>query len=156
MTLTITSPSFGEGEPIPGRHTCRGGDHSPPLAWSGAPRDTASYALIVEDPDAPDPAAPKLTWVHWVVYDLPATSDGLPEDAARTGLPEGARTGTTNRRDTGYHGPCPPIGRHRYFHRLYALDGLLGDLGRPDADALRSAMRGHVLAEAALMGTFAA
>lgn len=154
MPLTLTSDTFRHGEPIPARCTCQGDDRSPGLAWRGAPDGTRSYVLIVEDPDAPDPAAPKLTWVHWVLYDLPADCPMLPEGVDPAALPPGTREGITNRHDTGYHGPCPPIGRHRYFHRLYALDTVLGDLGRPTAAALRTAMRGHILAETELMGTY--
>lgn len=139
---------------MPARCTCDGSDQSPVLSWQGAPAGTRSYALLVEDPDAPDPAAPQLTWVHWVVYDLPPTCPGLPPGAGSGGLPRGSREGTNNWRRTGYGGPCPPIGQHRYFHRLYALDTMLGDLRQPTADQLRAAMRGHALAEAELVGTY--
>jgi Raf kinase inhibitor-like YbhB/YbcL family protein len=127
---------------------------SPPLAWAGAPPGTASFALIVDDPDAPDPAAPRMTWIHWIVYNLPATSAGLPEGVARDALPTGTLEGRNDWQRTGYGGPCPPIGRHRYFHRLYALDAMLPDLRHPTRAALDAAMKGHVLAHAELVGTY--
>ncbi len=149
--MNLTSPAFAEGAAIPRRHTCEGQDVAPDLAWNGAPAGTKSFALIVDDPDAPDPAAPKRTWVHWVLYDMPASATGIPEGGK---TPAGARDGKNDWGRGGYGGPCPPIGRHRYFHKLYALDAVLGDLGRPDKAALEQAMRGHVLAEAALIGTY--
>ena len=149
----LTSSAFKDGGPMDRRSTCQGGDHSPPLAWSGAPAGTKSYALIVDDPDAPDPAAPKITWVHWVLYDIPASTNGLPEDGARA-LPAGTREGTNSWDRTGYGGPCPPIGRHRYFHKLYALDAVLPDLKNPDKAALEAAMKNHMLAETQVIGTY--
>ena len=154
MTLSITSPSFAEGGEIPTTFTCEGKDVSPALSWSGAPAGTKSLALIVDDPDAPDPKAPKMTWVHWVLYDLAPTASGLPEAAAASALPAGTREGTNDWKRTGYGGPCPPTGRHRYFHKLYALDVLLGDLGAPTKAALEKAMRGHIIGQATLMGTY--
>jgi Raf kinase inhibitor-like YbhB/YbcL family protein len=155
MTMTITSPVFTPGGEIPTRYTCEGDDVSPPLAWSTPPSGTQSLALIVDDPDAPDPKAPKMTWVHWVLYDLPATSDGLPEGAAARALPAGARERLNDWKRLGYGGPCPPVGRHRYFHKLYALDRVLPDLGGPSKAALERAMQGHILARAELIGTYA-
>jgi Raf kinase inhibitor-like YbhB/YbcL family protein len=152
MPLTLSSPSFAPQGEIPSRFTCEGDDVSPALSWSGVPAATKSLALVVDDPDAPDPNAPKTTWVHWVVYDLPPDSTGLPE-AAKT-LPPEARDGKNDWKRTGYGGPCPPIGRHRYFHKLYALDTVLGDLGTPTKAALEQAMKGHVLEEAQLVGTY--
>ena len=152
MALTLTSPAFGPGAGIPARYTCEGEDVSPALAWSGVPPGTRSLVLIVDDPDAPDPRAPKTTWVHWVLYDLPPASTGLPEDA-RT-LPAGAREGRNDWKRTGYGGPCPPVGRHRYFHKLYALDVALGDRGTPTKSELERAMQGHVLGRAELVGTY--
>jgi Raf kinase inhibitor-like YbhB/YbcL family protein len=154
MSFTITSTAFGANGAIPARHTCEGDDISPPLAWTGAPAGTKSFALIVDDPDAPDPKAPRMTWVHWVLYDLPATASGLAEDVHPQALPAGTREGVNDWGRTGYGGPCPPIGRHRYFHKLYALDTVLGDLGQPRKAALEKAMKGHVLAEAVLVGTY--
>lgn len=153
MTFTLSSTAFAHGEAIPIRHTCDGDDVSPPLAWSNPPEGTASLVLIVDDPDAPDPAAPKRVWVHWVLYDLPPGSSGLDEGVQR--LPEGTHEGTNDWGRTGYGGPCPPIGRHRYFHTLYALDTVLPDLGRPTKAQVEKAMAGHVLAQAVLIGTYA-
>ncbi len=154
MALTLTSPDFAPGGSIPARFTCQGDDVSPALAWSGVPAGTKSLALIVDDPDAPDPKAPKTTWVHWVLYGLPPTSEGLPAAVGRAALPAGTREGTNDWKRTGYGGPCPPIGRHRYFHKLYALDVVLPDLHEPAKAALEKAMEGHVLARAELVGTY--
>jgi Raf kinase inhibitor-like YbhB/YbcL family protein len=154
MSLTITSTAFAPESAIPLLYTCEGKDLSPPLAWSGAPVGTKSFALIVDDPDAPDPAAPKMTWVHWVLYDIAPTAGGLPEAVQTSGLPSGTREGVNDWDRTGYGGPCPPIGRHRYFHKLYALDIVLPDLRRPNKAALEKAMQGHILAQAVLIGTY--
>jgi Raf kinase inhibitor-like YbhB/YbcL family protein len=152
--LVLRSPAFADGGEIPIRHTCEGADASPALAWSGLPPGTRSLALVVDDPDAPDPKAPRMTWVHWVLYDMPPSAAGLPEAVAREALPAGARQGVNDWKRTGWGGPCPPIGRHRYFFKLYALDATLGDLGAPTKARLEAAMKGHVLAEARLMGTY--
>jgi len=152
MTPTLTSTAFSPHEEIPAKYTCEGDDVSPPLAWSGFPAATRSLVLIVDDPDAPDPAAPKMTYVHWVLYNLPATCNGLAEDMRA--LPPGTLEGVNDWQRTGYGGPCPPIGRHRYFHKLYALDCVLPDLGRPTKLRLEQAMAGHVLAAAELVGTY--
>lgn len=154
MTWTMTSPSFKDNGEIPARHTCEGEDVSPPLAWGPPPSDTESLALIVDDPDAPDPEAPRMTWVHWVLYDLPAKAGELPEAVAASALPEGTREGTNDWKRTGYGGPCPPIGRHRYFFKLYALDVRLGDRGALTKPELEKLMEGHVLDQAQLMGTY--
>ena len=151
MPFALTSPAFPDGGRIPPVHTCEGRDLAPALAWSGAPPDTRTFALVVDDPDAPDPAAPQRTWVHWLVYDIPAAAAGIPEGGAP---PAGARDGRNDWKRTGYGGPCPPVGRHRYFHKLYALDAELGDLGAPGKASLESAMAGHVLAQATLVGTY--
>jgi Raf kinase inhibitor-like YbhB/YbcL family protein len=140
---------------IPSRFTCDGEDVAPPLAWSGAPAGARSFALIVDDPDAPDPAAPKRTWVHWVLYDIPATVTALPEGASAASLPSGTREGTNDWGRTGYGGPCPPIGRHRYFFKLYALDAPLGDRGALTKGELLRAMEVHVLESTELAGTYA-
>lgn len=152
MTLMLTSPAFAPGGEIPRVHTCQGGDVSVPLAWHGVPAGTKSLALIVDDPDAPDPRAPRMTWVHWVLYNMPPAAAGL--DAGAKQLPPGTLEGLNDWKRTGYGGPCPPVGRHRYFHKLYALDAVLPDLGHPTKPALERAMHGHVLAEAALIGTY--
>lgn len=148
--MKLSSPDFPADGPIPIVHTCEGTDLSPALAWSGAPEGTRSFALIVDDPDAPDPAKPRLTWVHWVVYAIPADATGLP----RGGLPAGARQGRNDWQRQSYGGPCPPVGRHRYFHKLYALDIAPGDLGQPTKADLLGVMEGHVLAEAQVVGTY--
>ncbi|MBK6424483.1 MAG: YbhB/YbcL family Raf kinase inhibitor-like protein [Gemmatimonadetes bacterium] len=153
-SLQLTSPAFPAGGAIPAAHTCEGADRSPALAWAGAPPGTRSLVLIVDDPDAPDPAAPRMTWVHWVLYNLPADTAGLPEAVAPAALPPGTLEGVTDFRRTGWGGPCPPIGRHRYYFRLYALDCVLPDLGRPARARVDQAMAGHVLAQAELMGTY--
>jgi Raf kinase inhibitor-like YbhB/YbcL family protein len=154
MAFTLHSPSFAHQGAIPTKHTCQGGDTAPALAWSDAPAATQSFALIVDDPDAPDPRAPKTTWVHWVLYNLPATAAALPEGATSANLPTGTREGVNDWGRAGFGGPCPPIGRHRYFHKLYALDVVLGDLGKPRKADLEKAMHGHVLGEAVLIGTY--
>jgi len=154
MALKLSSSAFTSNGEIPRDYTCDGSDRSPPLSWSGAPPGTRSLALIVDDPDAPDPRHPKMTWVHWVLYNLPASSEGLPEAVAAEALPPGTREGLNDWRRTGYGGPCPPVGRHRYFHKLYALDAELPDLGAASKADLEKAMRGHVLAEAQLIGTY--
>jgi Raf kinase inhibitor-like YbhB/YbcL family protein len=154
MTLAITSPAFASSATIPPRYTCEGEDVSPPLSWDGAPAGTRSFALVVEDPDAPDPAAPRRTWVHWILVDLPADATGLPEDASRNGLPNGAREGRNDWNQRGWRGPCPPIGRHRYFFKLFALDTVLFELTEPTRGELERALAGHVLASAELVGTY--
>ncbi|MCI4566599.1 YbhB/YbcL family Raf kinase inhibitor-like protein [Lysobacter sp. CFH 32150] len=154
MPFTLSSSAFATNAPIPTPHTCDGKDVSPPLHWSGLPAGTKSLALIVDDPDAPDPAAPRMTWVHWVLYNLPAGTDGLPAGVDAAQLPAGTREGINDWKRTGYGGPCPPIGRHRYFHKLYALDIVLADLGQPDKGQLLKAIEGHVLAQAELIGTY--
>lgn len=154
MPLKLISSAFSTGGNIPVEHTCEGADLSPPLSWSGIPAGTKSLALIVDDPDAPDPAAPRMTWVHWLLYNLPPAAAGLPEGVAPAALPAGTREGLNDWERTGYGGPCPPIGRHRYFHKLYALDTLLPDLERPTKVLLEKALQGHVLAQAELIGTY--
>ncbi|HRX59857.1 MAG TPA: YbhB/YbcL family Raf kinase inhibitor-like protein [Candidatus Competibacter sp.] len=154
MTLTLTSPAFSHNGLMPARFTCDGHDLSPELHWSGLPPQTQSLALIVDDPDAPDPAAPRMTWVHWVLYNLPPATVHLPEGVATGDLPPGTREGKNDWGRTGYGGPCPPVGRHRYFHKLYALDTVLPDLGKPTKAALEQAMAGHVLASTELVGTY--
>ena len=149
VSLQLTSPAFAAQGGIPKRFTCDGEDVSPPLAWAGAPAGTRSFALVVDDPDAP-----MGTWVHWVLYDLPDTVTALPEAVTAKTLPLGTREGTNSWKQPGYGGPCPPIGRHRYFHKLYALDIVLPDLNRPTKAALEKAMAGHVLAQTELVGTY--
>jgi len=151
MAFTLSSTAFKAGGEIPRQHTCEGADLSPPLSWTGSPGGTQRFALIVDDPDAPVG-----TWVHWVLYDLPADSTQLPQSvpAAET-LPSGAQQGTNDFRKVGYGGPCPPPGKpHRYFFKLYALDAPTALKPRATkADVLR-AIDGHVLGQAELMGTY--
>lgn len=154
MPLTVTSQAFTHGSDIPARYTCEGADVSPPLAWSGVPAGTKSLALIVDDPDAPDPASPKMTWVHWVLYNIPPAATALDEGIASKNLPSGTREGENDWHRMGYGGPCPPIGRHRYFHKIYALDVVLPDQVSMNKAALEQAMHGHVLAQGELMGTY--
>lgn len=154
MPMTIESPSFAHDHAIPARHTCDGPDVSPPLAWAGVPPGAKSLALIVDDPDAPDPASPKMTWVHWVLYNIPPDVAGLKEGGAIKDRPAGTLQGTNDWQRAGYGGPCPPIGRHRYFFKLYALDTVLPDLKHPTKAALEKAMQGHVLARSELVGLY--
>ncbi len=154
MSLTLTSPAFQPGGEIPVTHTCEGAGTSPHLEWTGVPAGTIAFALIVDDPDAPDPAAPKRTWVHWVLCNLPPDTTHLPEAVRSDALPAGTREGTNDWKRTGYGGPCPPIGRHRYFFKLYALDAALPDLNAPTKHDLETAMHGHILASAEVIGTY--
>ena len=149
MELDVTSTAFEEGDSIPARYTCDGLEVSPPLSWASVPRDTQSLALIADDPDAP-----RRTFVHWVIYNLPPDARRLPEDVPnRQTLPSGARQDVNGAGSVGYMGPCPPSGTHRYFFKVYALDTRLG-LGDATKEALLGAMEGHVLAEGHLMGTY--
>jgi Raf kinase inhibitor-like YbhB/YbcL family protein len=152
MTLTLQSPAFQNNAEIPSAHTSDGADTSPPLEWTGAPAGTKSFALVVDDPDAPDPKAPKMTWVHWVLHDIPASASKLA--AGVTALPAGTHEDLNDWKRAGWGGPSPPIGRHRYFFKLYALDAALGDLAKPTKAALEKAMQGHVLEKAELIGTY--
>lgn len=151
--LTLTSPAFAPGAAIPKQYTCQGADSSPALAWTPGPQGTQTYALIMDDPDAPGG-----TWVHWVIYNLPATALALPEGASSSkvpaaNLPAGAAQGQTSFNRAGYGGPCPPSGTHRYFFHLYALDITLAHTAL-DKAALLKAMTGHILAQGELMGTY--
>ena len=152
--MKISSSAFPHQGAIPRHHTCDGGDVSPSLAWTDVPPNAKGLVLIADDPDAPDPKAPKMTWVHWVLYDLPPGTGMLAEGVAPGALPKGTRQGLNDWKRTGYGGPCPPIGRHRYFFKLYALDTLLGDLGRAGKAEVEAAMRGHVMGHAELVGTY--
>jgi Raf kinase inhibitor-like YbhB/YbcL family protein len=152
--LAITSPAFAPGDALPARFTCDGEGVSPPLLWTDPPEGTKSFALIVDDPDAPDPKAPKTDWTHWVLYDMPPEMRELPEGASEDGLPAGVHQGLNDWKRTGYGAACPPKGRHRYVHTLFALDTVLPDLGTPSRQQLLDAMKGHVLAEAELIGTY--
>jgi Raf kinase inhibitor-like YbhB/YbcL family protein len=152
MAFVLSSSSFTHEGAIPSKYTCEGSDMSPPLSWSGVPEGTKSLAFILDDPDAPDPKAPQRVWVHWVLYNFPPAAGSLEEGVDK--LPGEAGVGKNDWGRTGYGGPCPPIGRHRYFHKLYALDTVLPDLGTPTKKELEQAMEGHILARAELMGTY--
>jgi Raf kinase inhibitor-like YbhB/YbcL family protein len=154
MSLVLHSPAFEHLGSIPAHYTCEGADVSPALAWSGVPAAARSLVLIVDDPDAPDPAAPQRTWVHWVLYNLPPAAASLPETVPDAALPAGTLEGKNDWQRTGYGGPCPPIGRHRYFFRLHALDIVLPNLDHPTKAQLEKLMHGHVLATAELVGTY--
>lgn len=152
MVLKLSSTAFSQGGEIPSRYTCEGQDVSPPLAWTGVPPNAKSLVLIVDDPDAPDPAAPERTWVHWVLYNIPPNPGSLGEGAQK--LPQGTLEGLNDWKRSGYGGPCPPIGRHRYFLKLYALDTVLPNLGKASKARLEGAMKAHVIAHAELLGTY--
>lgn len=154
MVLTLSSSAFPANGNIPPKYTCEGPDVSPPIQWDGLPAGTQSLALIVDDPDAPDPKAPKTTWVHWLLYNLPPTTTQLPEAIAQADLPVGALEGKNDWGRPGYGGPCPPIGRHRYFFKLFALDAVLPDLRQPTKLDLETAMQGHILERVEIIGTY--
>ena len=154
MPLTLSSPAFTDNGEIPTRYTCDGDDAAPPLTWSGIPDGTRSLALIVDDPDAPDPRAPRMIWIHWVLYNIPADAAGIPEAATVMHLPDGTRVGLNDWKRTGYGGPCPPILRHRYRFNLYALNDMLPDLRPPTAAGLERAMEGHIVERTVLTGTY--
>ena len=154
MALTLKSSAFDNGGEIPSRYTCEGEDVSPSLVWTGVPETARSLVLIVDDPDAPDPKAPKMTWVHWVLYNIPPDVTGLPEGVVPAKLSPGMMEGLNDWKRIGYGGPCPPIGRHRYFHKLYALDTVLEVMNTPTKANVEVAMKGHVIAQTELMGTY--
>jgi Raf kinase inhibitor-like YbhB/YbcL family protein len=150
--ITLSSNSFVNHGRLPPKHTCDGDDKSPPLAIAGVPEGAKSLALVVEDPDAPDPAKPVRTWSHWLVYDLSPKTTSLAEGAGR---PYGrGRAGKNDWGARGYRGPCPPTGRHRYVFNVFALDTLLGDLHEPNRAALLKAMEGHVIGHGEIVGTY--
>jgi len=153
MAMTLNSSAFKQDGQIPPKYTCEGDDISPPLAWNGVPQGTKSLVLIIDDPDAPDPKAPQRVWVHWVLYNIPPETKSLPENVVKAELPHGTVVGLTDFKKAEYGGPCPPIGRHRYFHKLYAL-GVTLDLERGTKSQIEQAMKGHVLANAELIGTY--
>lgn len=154
MALKVTSSAFQQGGAIPSKYTCEGQDISPPLAWSGVPSNAKSIAMIVDDPDAPDPAKPQRVYVHWVVYNIPIATNSLPENASKKGMPKGAVQGKNDWGKAEYGGPCPPIGRHRYFFKLYALDTELTGLSNPTKADLEQSMKGHIVDSGDLMGTY--
>jgi Raf kinase inhibitor-like YbhB/YbcL family protein len=154
MALTLASNAFTHGGTIPSKYTCEGEDIAPSLEWEGVPENARSLVLIVDDPDAPDPKAPKMTWVHWIVYNIPPDTAGFPEGTKPTDLPGEARNGLNDWKRIGYGGPCPPIGRHRYFHKLYALDTVLEPMDKPTKAEVEAAMSGHIITQTELMGTY--
>lgn len=154
MALTLTSSSFSHNGMIPIQFTCDSKDISPALSWSGVPDHAKSLVLIVDDPDAPDPAAPKMTWVHWVLYNIPPHANGLPENVSPHELPAGTLEGVNDWKRTGYGGPCPPKGIHRYFHKLYALDIVLPNLKHPTKAELERAMQGHIITQTEMIGRY--
>ena len=154
MKLTLKSTAFNNGGEIPSKYTCQGEDISPPLEWDGVPENTLSLVLIVDDPDAPDPKAPKMTWVHWVLYNIPPNATGITEDAGRQSLSPGTEEGLNDWKRTGYGGPCPPVGRHRYFFKLYALNIKLNDLNNPTKVEIEDSMKGHIIAKTEIIGTY--
>ena len=154
MTFKITSSAFQPSASIPAKYTCEGSDTSPPLEWTDVPPGAKSLALIVDDPDAPDPAKPQRVYVHWVVYNIPPRVTKLDENAAIAGVPSGAMKGTNDWKKQTYGGPCPPIGRHRYFFKLYALDSQLSGLNNPTKADLERAMQGHIIGQTEIVGTY--
>lgn len=154
MSMSLSSPAFEHKGSIPAEYTCDGKDVSPELNWKDIPDNAQSLVLIVDDPDAPDPAAPKIIWVHWILYNLPVHTIGLAKGVRDGDLPMGTLHGLNNWNSTGYNGPCPPVGRHRYFFKLYALDTELPDLSRPNKAKLIKAMEGHLIEKAVLLGTY--
>jgi Raf kinase inhibitor-like YbhB/YbcL family protein len=154
MSMTLTSSAFKHCEEIPSKYTCDGEDISPPLAWSGVPPTALSLALIVEDPDAPDPAAPQRIWTHWVLYNMPPDATGLKEGVSPNELPPGTLEGMNDWHRTGYGGPCPPIGRHRYFFKLYALKTVLPELEKPNRARLLLEMEGDIIEHVELIGLY--
>src|SRR5215471_15237625 len=151
MTINVRSDSFADGQPIPQKYTCDGEDISPPVRWDSAPDGTKSFALICDDPDAPSG-----TWVHWVIYDLPATIKELPEAIqANEEVLSGARQGTNDFRRLGYGGPCPPKGNaHRYYFKLYALDIVINLKAGATKSDVENAMKGHIVGEGKIMGSY--
>lgn len=149
--FSIESSAFRNNGEIPAAYTCEGKDISPPLSWSNAPNGTKSFAIIVDDPDAPDPQAPKTTWVHWVLFNIPPATTSLPEGAHN--LPK-QTLGLNDWKAVGYRGPCPPIGKHHYHLKLYALDTVLPETESPTKAELEKSMKGHILAQTELVGTY--
>ena len=154
MAMTMTSTAFDHEGQIPSKYTCEGQNISPPLSWHGVPDSARSLVLIVDDPDAPDPKAPRMTWVHWVLYNVPTSATALAEAVPSGGLPPGTRQGLNDWKRAGYGGPCPPIGRHRYFFKLYAIDRSLPDMAHATKADVEKAIAGHILGEAVLIGTY--
>jgi Raf kinase inhibitor-like YbhB/YbcL family protein len=153
-TMSLASSAFTHEGAIPKQFTCDGSDVSPELSWSGIPADAKSLVLIVDDPDAPTPIAPVMTWIHWVLYNIPPTASKLFSNIGPENLPKGTLEGKNDWKQPGYRGPCPTFGTHRYFFKLYALNTVLPDLDLPDKDTLMKAMDGHIIDHAELIGTY--
>ena len=152
MSIELRSDAFANGQSIPVKYSCRGKNISPALTWNEPPAGTRSFALIVDDPDAPFG-----TWVHWVLFNIPANTRGLPEDLSITGKntdPNAIHVGKNSSGRMGYDGPCPPSGTHRYFFKLYALNTTLNLLPGATKEQVLKEMQGHILAQGELMGTF--
>ena len=149
MSLILESSAFVHATAIPSAYTCQGDDISPPLTWSKVPAETKSLVLIVDDPDAPDPNAPKMTWVHWLLYNIQPDTVGLAKHMSTTTLPPGTKEGLNDWQELGYRGPCP-----RYFFKLFALDCVLDNLKSPTKKKLEAAIEGHVIEQVELMGTY--
>ncbi len=154
MAMQISSPAFNHNEMMPSIYTCEGQNISPPLVWTAPPIGTKSFVLISDDPDAPDPAAPKMVWVHWVLYNLPPDIRHLPEGVTDDALPKGTLAGINDRQHAGWTGPCPPIGVHRYYFKLYALDTVLPHINQAKKPDILSQMEGHILAQSELIGLY--
>ena len=152
--MHIMSSAYQHQGHIPSQYTCEGRDISPPLSWNGVPQNAKSLVLIIDDPDAPDPKAPRMVWAHWLLYNIPPQTTELAEAIHDSQLPPGTLQGTNDWKRTGYGGPCPPIGVHRYFHKLYALDTVLPNLHSPSKQQLEQAMRGHIIAETGMIGLY--
>ncbi len=148
--IKMSSPAFEHGEMMPAKYTCDGNDISPPLKWQNAPSETKSFAIISDDPDAP-----MGTWVHWVIWNIPADKQELAEDIPKAKeLPDGSMQGLNSSKRIGYMGPCPPSGIHRYFFKLYALDTMLNLPGNITKEKLLSAMNGHIIGEGSIMAVY--
>lgn len=154
MAFSISSSAFTNNSDIPTKYTCESDDISPELTWTNLPEGTKSLALIVDDPDAPDPNAPQMTYVHWILYNIPTNINKLKEGVAVEELPGGTLEGINDWKKTGYGGPCPPIGKHRYFHKLYALNDVLPDLNLPTKDKLLKAMERKIIAQTEIIGLY--
>jgi Raf kinase inhibitor-like YbhB/YbcL family protein len=154
MTFTLISESFQNNGMIPARYTCDGWDMPPPLLWTHIPAGTKSLALVIDDLDAPDPPPSEFYWTHWLLYNIPPNIHQLVEGATTKNLPGGAMQGKNDWGRAAYGGPCPPRGKHRYRHKLYALDVVLPDLKNPTKAAFIKAIDGHVLAHADLIGMY--
>ena len=153
-TITVTSKSFKHLGEIPQQFTCNGNNISPALSWFGVPKRAKSLVLIVDDPDALDSSARKTAWDHWVLYNLPTNITGLIENVASNELPQETLQGKNDWQKTGYKGPCPPIGQHHYYFKVYALDVVLPDLNTPNKSQLEYAMQGHIIGQGALIGIY--